>query len=237
MQYQSQAQNQDLVSEIYKICNATANTYPINDITRRVNAGLDRFFTLAFKADSQWPFDDLNQSGAAIKTANLVSGTNSYKITGIAGSNFGTLLKVAALDSGGVSHELDFEQFNAGDFDTNYSTSLTTSVPNKYTLYGDFIYIRNTPDYNSTNGLRLFTERNAIYMLTTDTTKEPGIPSHFHWYLARYASLPFLIEKTLAHAGSVAQQILIDEREIGDYFTLRNKDASVSLKPLFQDNR
>jgi hypothetical protein len=239
MQYNSHAQNLDCVSEIDNICNSTSNTYPINDKTRRFNAALDRFFHLAFEADAQWPFEDSNYSSAAIKTANLVASTNSYKITTIAGSNFANLLKVAAKDSAGTSRELTFVPFESiTDFDTEYATTTTTTTPTEYTLLGDFLYLKDTPSYNLTNGLRLFVERNGVYMATTDTTKEPGVPSQFHWFLCRYAALPFLIAKSLPQVTGVSQQILTDEREIKEYFSSRNKhDAPPRMTPLYQNNR
>ena len=57
-----------------------------------------------------------------------------------------------------------------------------------------------------------------------ETSKVPGIPEIHHSYLAKYASLPFLIEKSLPQMGAVASQIAIDEKAITEYFARRNKD-------------
>ena len=64
-----------------------------------------------------------------------------------------------------------------------------------------------------------------------ETSKEPGIAEIYQPYLARYASLPFLIEKSLPQVNAVASQIAIDEKAIEDYFTRRDKDTRNILKP------
>lgn len=59
----------------------------------------------------------------------------------------------------------------------------------------------------------------------TKVSKEPGIPIIHHDYLARQASLPFLIEKKLPQMGSIAQLINKDEQGILDYW--QNKDREL----------
>ncbi|MEA2036879.1 MAG: hypothetical protein U9O94_05185 [Nanoarchaeota archaeon] len=56
-------------------------------------------------------------------------------------------------------------------------------------------------------------------------SKSPGIPSIHHLYLARYASLPYLIEKNLPQKNSIAALIQEDERSIIKYFSYRDKDT------------
>jgi len=60
-------------------------------------------------------------------------------------------------------------------------------------------------------------------------SKTPGIPVIHHDYLARHASLPFLIEKKLPHAGNIAQQIFGDERDIIDYWANRDKELKTII--------
>ena len=56
------------------------------------------------------------------------------------------------------------------------------------------------------------------------TSKQPGIPSIHHPYLARHASIPFLIEKTLPQLGGVLGQVQLDEESIKKHFASREKD-------------
>ena len=63
------------------------------------------------------------------------------------------------------------------------------------------------------------------------TSKVPGIPVIHHPYLAKYSSLPYLIEKNLPRMGSIAQQIQIDELAIKKFFAHRTKDIRNIIKP------
>ena len=56
------------------------------------------------------------------------------------------------------------------------------------------------------------------------TSKEPGIPTIHHLYLARYASLPYLVEKNLPQKNDVSNFVRADEQAILDYFSRREKD-------------
>lgn len=62
------------------------------------------------------------------------------------------------------------------------------------------------------------------------TSKVPGIPSIHHEYLARHASLPFLIEKKSEIKNDIAQLIIQDEGSITQYFANREKDLENVLE-------
>lgn len=69
------------------------------------------------------------------------------------------------------------------------------------------------------------------------TSKEPGIPSIHHPYLARHASIPFLIEKTLPQLGGVLGQIAQDEEAIKKHFEDREKDLEDVISGTIIDAR
>lgn len=236
MQYNSHATNQDCVSEVLKICGATTASYPINDLTRRFNAALDRYLQLAYESDSQWPFDDVNQSTAAIVTQNIVSGTNAYKQGSFSGTPL-NLLKLIAVNSAGTSVVLTEENFHDVDFETDYVNAASAATVSYYTKYGDFYYLRPKPSYNATNGLRAFVERGAVYMAATDTTRVPGTDARHHMFLCRYTALPYLIENKLPQTQAVSQQILVDERQVRNDLARRGKDVDPRFIPFKEDNR
>lgn len=62
-------------------------------------------------------------------------------------------------------------------------------------------------------------------------SKEPGIPVIHHPYLARFAALPFLIEKKLAQVSGIARLILQDEQGILDYWKNTNKESRTIIYP------
>lgn len=62
------------------------------------------------------------------------------------------------------------------------------------------------------------------------TSKSPGIPTIHHEYLARHASLPFLVEKQVAQKNDIANLIQQDEASIIKYFANREKDLDFRLQ-------
>lgn len=235
MQYSGHASAQDCVSEIRALCSATSNTYPINDITRRFNAALDRYFEIAHESDQGWPVEDLNQSDVAILPTNLTSGTNKYKISSITGTAL-NILKVGILDDNASPHLLTPEKFEEVDFDISYATT-SVGTPSYYTLYGDYLYVRPTPNYTEANGLRIFADRAPLYMSVTDTTKIPGVaPKYEHYmFLCRFTALPYLIKNLPKEAAAVAQQIQQDEREIARFFSRRQKNTPRRITSFYSD--
>ena len=61
------------------------------------------------------------------------------------------------------------------------------------------------------------------------TNKEPGIPEIHHEYLARHASVPFLIEKNLPQLNAVIGQRELDARAITEHFSKRDRDVTPGI--------
>ena len=308
-----------VISEVFRICGANANNYKIKEIIARVNDALDRYCHIAFRADGEHSFDDINQTSAPIDTQNIVSGTNQYKFSDFT-EKILNLVKLTVLNADAVEIELIPERIeNLSDSFTQVYNSTNTGTPTHYLKYGDYIYLRPYPDYSESNGLRAYFNRPAmksepvavtiangadadftavahglaeddtilllsdgtlptgatadtIYhlvatvaadtfnvatnkggtSLTTssagsgvhsfiETSSTPGIPSIHHSYLARHASLPFLIEKDINRAKSIMKLIGSDnprdpyyggdELAIKRHFSSRSKDIRNIIKP------
>ena len=223
LQFNSHATNQDVVSEINATCNSDNNSYPLVDKARRTNLALDRFFTLAFRANGQWTYDDTNYNTDPIQTINLVSGTQSYDLGTFTSEILG-ILRVEALNSSSgdsiVLYRLD--RSSMGDTAlTEYQT--TNGIPQEYDLVGETIYLYPAPSYSATNGLRIYLERNKSALVSTDTTKVLPVPSLFNRYICNLTSLPWLIENQKPQKNDIAALIAQDEVKINEYFANREK--------------
>lgn len=236
MKFSDSTTEDAVIQEINRICGATDNTYSLKAKTARVNAALDRYYTLAFEADARWAYDDLNQTSPPLESVNLVSGTQKYAIDAFT-SEILNVLRVEALDSSGNKILLNPLQDNQIGDQAFTAFMSTNGTPTWYRKFAKWIYLYPAPNYSSANGLSLYFERPATRMASTDTTKVPGAASIHHPYLCRYASLPFLIEKKLPQAQSVAQQIQIDEEAITNYFSRRDKDAPTKLMMTVHSSR
>lgn len=224
-----------IVDEINDICNSDNNSYPLASKVRRVNSALDRFFTLAFKAAKPGTVDDINQTTAPIQTINLVSGTQSYALDSFT-SELINLMRLEILDANGNKILLTrLNRENILEPLTNYKS--TNGTPQQYDIFGKYIYLYPTPNYSVSDGLKAYFERNKSAFVLADTTKSPGIPSIFHTYLCRVASLPYLIEFQKGQKNDIAVLIAQDEREIELHFLTREKGVRRGLGVFNEDTR
>lgn len=225
-----------IIQEINRICNADNSTYSLKDKTARANIAMDRFFTLAFQADGRWSFDDLNQTTAPLQSINLVSGTEKYALDTFT-SEIINILRVEMLDPTGLGVTLQRLDRQSIQWESLPQYNSVAGTPRNYDLLGKYIYLYPKPSYNSTNGLSLYFNRNKVSFVSTDTTTDPGIPSIFHSYIARYASLPFLIEKGKAQKEDIKQLIVEDEQAILAHFSHREEGLPTQVMPKYRNPR
>lgn len=66
-------------------------------------------------------------------------------------------------------------------------------IPDRYVEKGNTFFVWPIPNFDCVGGFKIFFERTPSYFVSTDTTKQPGIPAIFHQLLALYASKDWLI--------------------------------------------
>jgi hypothetical protein len=234
MQFSGESDSRDIVTEILTICKATTGKYSLKSIARRVNLGIDRFLEIGHEI-AGIKVDDINRTSAPLGTQTITLGTNAYKIASFNGSatNF---TKLEILDSGSRSFELIEDSAIEINFNQDYSTSIT-GTPTNFLRLGDFLYLRPTPNYTLAAALKAMIERPAIYVLSTDTTFQPGIPPQFHEWLCQYGSQKYLEENEMSNVQSNYQHILDGEARIREYFSRIRQGIGTTAKGLNQNNR
>lgn len=224
------------------------NAYPKATKVRDLNIALDKFMFLAISASGRWHIDDTNQTDYAIITTNIVSDRQDYPFT-IDGSTPANqildIYRVEIADADGVFHEIS--PIDIATIDQALSEYKSDGgVPTEYDKVGNSIFLYATPNYNYTNGLRLYIARTSSYFLTTDTTKEAGIPNLFHPYLAYEAGYNYCADNSLAQAGGrtksgaytgLAQKVNEYEGMIKQYYSERPRDTEVRIKPVVESTR
>lgn len=223
-----------IVDETLSICKATVGKYPLVVITRRINNGLDRYFTLGFGITGDASLNDENNTVTPLYQQSLTTSINAYFIP--ATGSYNGVLKLEALDSGGSSHILQEENIIELNFGQDYSTSIV-GTPSHFVKVGGTYYVRPTPSYTKANGLTAFSNNRPSYFVSGDTTKSPGIPTQFHMFLARYAAQAYLEENSMENARSNWQHILNDEKEIKDYFLRMSKNSRPRMGAMYQNNK
>jgi hypothetical protein len=254
MKFNSDSDDQDVVSTILDKAEATTNVYPLKRITRNFNAALDMYFGWAFEADGRWNFDDLGQSSPPIETQNIVSGTNRYKISDFT-SDIIDVLRVEVLTPAGKGRYVEPETLgrleevvnptNTSGRVSNYVADTfqdlyldaNSGTPTHYIKYGNFIYLRPKPDYNETDGLKIYFHRPAIYMASTDTTDTPGVPVTHHPILCELAANMFKYDKKMISFEERVQYENYAKRVVQDHFANRSKDIKRGFTPRVENTR
>lgn len=228
MQISDTTNETGIVQDIYFNSGSNSNSFPIADVIRAVNKGLDRVTTLILKADARWQFDDLNKTTLPIATTNIVSAQKDYSFD----SSFLEVLKVLVADSNGNFKEIyniDIYDQTVGNYLTNPTSN--TGTPARYDVMGGSIILDPVPDYNYTNGLKVYFKRKAEYFTSTDTIKEPGFASHFHPILSLYGQYEYANAKGLANQEKLKRDILEMETDLIAFYSRRLKDYKPTLIP------
>ena len=243
MLFNSGTTTNSIVYRLNRNTGANNTIYPLADKASDVNEGLDKYWHLAMVGSGTWQIDDSNQTDLPISTADLVSGQQDYTLP----SDLMIIEKIFAKDSGGSWNELapvDITQTqeDLGAKNIWILPSGNSGSPTKYDKKANSIFLDPIPNYNSTSGLKISFKRGPSYIISSDTTKAPGIPSIYHPYLVDYATWVYLGSK-LSNQSLIAKYNVLTiklanwEKTIKEYYAYRPADEKKRLIPLREYNR
>lgn len=204
----------------------------------RLNRALDAYTIVAMKSDTNWTWDDNNNTDTPVGRTNIVSGTSQY----IPSLTHLEIEKIVMVDNNGNKIILNPASIRDND-SQNFLINQQSGVPTKYFKRGKLIYLDLIPNFNSTLGLIVYYKRGAVYYTTSDLTKSAGIPSQFHWYLSLHASANYAFERQMPigvasrYRKSLFEQVIQLEKEIGDYLSSRTKDEQPRLSTFKENNK
>lgn len=215
----------------------------LKQFTADINLALDDVFSKIFKVGGTWQFDDSNQTDYPIITTNLVSGQRDYSFTTDGSGNLILdIYKVVVTTPGGLGVEIKpidqqaphTANINPDSFIDNQNASGT---PTRYDKTANGIFLDPIPNYNSTNGLKIFINREGSYFTTADTTKKPGFAGLFHEYLALHASYRYARANGFAGVQRFQNDLILMGQEIMTYYGNRERDVSRRLRPNIEETR
>src|SRR5574343_536632 len=102
MVFSDSTTNQGIVQDVYFGINQNSTSYPIADVTRAVNLGLDKVSAIILQSDNRWQFDDKNNTTLPIATTDLVNNQQDYEFDG----SFLEVEKVMVADPAGNYYEV-----------------------------------------------------------------------------------------------------------------------------------
>ncbi len=211
----------------------SSNTKLLATFTRLLNYGLDEVTAIIFQTDGKWQFDDSNYTDYPIAFTNLLSGQQDYtldvshlKITAVevkdSAGNFRPLKQIDLRDinNSGIAQD----EFLESD-----------AMPQYYDLIDSAIFLYPAPAtgyVTTTNGLKLFMQRQPSYFVSSDTTKKPGIPAIFHDIVALFACQKYAKSNSMFDKSTVIDNELTKRiKALKDFFNTRNVDMKKRITP------
>lgn len=223
MQFNGDANNNDIVSDIDYWAGTDVNSYPLIDKARNSNLALDRTVALIMRSDQKWEWDDQNNVDLPIAVTDLVAGQQDYSIS----ITHLKIVKVRIKDATGKWISLDpvdrrdvtDSQFQEGSGD-----------PRRYDKVGNSFFLYPASSHSSAGGFEVQFQRPPSYFVPGDTTKTPGFASIFH----RLVSLGAAADYCAAHGldsrlAKINAKIADIEAELIVFYATRNRDEKQSL--------
>lgn len=232
MQFNSETNNQDIISDITFWTGVDTNKYTLKQRLLAVNEWSSTVWTWIFEAYGGWQFMDDNVSGV---TGTATSGSNDVPYadqtitsgTALYGLPSGTLTVVGVeqkTTSGGPLvplRNLTYEEFLDRGGDGSFPS---TGVPEFYMLQGDVIRLLPSPNFTLATALRVFFDQGMSAFAIGDTAKVPGFASVFHRILSIGPSIDWVSAKGPANKlpNLIANRVDY-ERRLRSFYSKRFK--------------
>lgn len=221
----------------------TTSSYSLLDMTVDVNLSLNNYFILAISSEGRWQVDDTNQTDYPIIYGDIVAGVQDYTfLNDENGNQILDIYKINMQDNNGNWTTLTQRDI-LDQNDRNKEDLTITGIPSEYDLTANGIFLTVIPNFTQVKGLELYINRTPTYFLSTDTTKQAGIPNVFHEYLALRPSYFYCLSKGLPIAATYAQLLYGADGQSGmegaikKYYSLRNKSEKKGMRAFKENNR
>jgi hypothetical protein len=241
-----------IIDLIYKTTGADTTKYPLMDVVADINLAVDKFFEIAVKSSGTWQLDDSNQTDYPILTTSLISGRRYYSFTqDSAGNLILDIYRVMAANPNGVFYDLQPVDQQAPNYQSMgmVDGQNLTGQPTKYDKTANGIFLDAIPNYNYTNGLKIFINREALrFSIPTvnvaDSTK-PGFIGTLHEYFVLRPSYFYALRKGLQNANALGAELMKYEGNenagitgsIGEAYSKRPKDERTQIKTIYRSSR
>lgn len=234
MQFNSNSDSQDIVSQTLFLCNTDITGYTAKEIARNSNEALGHIAALIFMADGRMQWDDVNHGNQPIATFNLENGVGAYSIFKAVPDGLQDWLaieRVDILDEDGNGYKLD--PIDHRDIERAVSEFQDIdSIPRYFDMNGAEFHLYPKPNYDKTAGVTIYFKRAPSYYISTDTTKRAGFASIFRDYVPKYNAMQWFF----AHGkmteyknlyvelhGNNPDKIGGKDKRILDFYSRRNR--------------
>lgn len=201
------------ISEIKTLINDLIDTnstdFPDVKKVRLLNKAQDKVVNLIMEYDGKQEWDDDNYTDFNEGYLDIVSGQNDYSFK--EDENFANVLLITNVYIKESPNSTDYVELQKVSKFSNEDTG----IPRYYRITGKNLIFAPTFNYSLTDGIKVQFIRVPQPISISDTTKEPGIPSTFHYLLVLYACYDFARAKNLTNRNEILQEIIQEERRLG----------------------
>jgi len=242
MQFNSHADEQDIVHQTWFLTGTDSTSYPLKDLARNSNEAISRVALLILLSMGRMQWDDVNHGNQPIASFDLEEDVGTYTIFKAVPNALQDWLeaeRVDIVDSEGNGYKL--KPLDHRDIKVAISEFQDTSnIPRWFEINGNEIKFYPAPDYTTTGatGCTIYFNRAPSYFLSTDTTKKPGFASIVQDYIYKYNSMQwFFAHDQLQRSDRLKVELKGNnpnviggmEKDIVNFYSRRNKAEKTKI--------
>lgn len=214
------------------------NTTLLQDFTASINDGLDDITPVIIEAGGTWQWDDSNNTqDLPFIFTDLVSGQRDYSFLLDGRGNmildiYRIMVRISPTGPYQEIYTIDQETpTNNNSVTTSFIDGLNASgIPSRCDLTGNSISLDLIPNYNATDGIKVFINREASYFTYTDISKKAGFAGVLHDYLALFASYEHARNHSLTNATKLKNDLNEKRLAVISYYGSREKVTSKGMR-------
>ena len=214
----------EIYSKVRRLTYTTTNDWSDADMVTDLNAELTSLQINILRDRGALEFDDLNYADVPIATFNTTAGTPGYKLVEDEDGNEILTIHKVAIKIGDNLTDVPRQTVAEGNQDVMKQTS--QSVPQKYYEVGNSIYFSPIPD--GSYEVTVWLDRAMDFLTTSDTTKEPGLPTAYHNLLCYKTALNYHKLDDRAYQKYM-QRVQIEEERLQQYEENRRVDEQTVM--------
>lgn len=236
MQFNGDANGQDIVTLMNDYCNTSNVVFPLAEKARMANVAGNKIWSEIFDSYAGWQYDDNNQTALPEDIQTLTSGTSDYTVPNLSLTIIGVDVRYNGAASNAWSKLIPLTKEEIRQYElSDTAFSINNGAPFGYELIKDKIRLIPAPSYTQTLSLRTSYDRGSIAFLPSDTTKQPGFASEFHYGLALGASVEWAKRNAVSSTAQLQGDYDKFIYDLKKYYSTRFKD-NFPIRIQFFDN-
>lgn len=210
----------EIRTKVRRLTKTTTSDYADADLIVDVNAELAAIQTHILRDRGPMEFDDANYTDIPIATLSITSGNDTYKITDDEDGNKIITIHKVAYQEGDKWVDIPRKTVTEGNQDS--LTETATGKPTSYYEVGNSIILSPVPDSSFT--AKVWFDRELDVILTSDTTKVPGIPTAYHNLLCYRVAYNYAVDVGLPNENSIVRRLQMEEARLEQFEANRRDD-------------